>query len=292
MTGAPAGVFTASPPGTAWRRGRVSPALTSPVIDVASAASRSGVAFASAPGQGVLRTHDGGATWHVLPGSPTTAGAIAVSAAGRRVFTSPGSPFIARSLDGGRSWSSAALTTRRVDVHVNAIVIAPSRPQVVVVGAGREPGGANHPDPRLGGVFQSRDGGATWARTSRGLGQAIVFSVAVDPRSERRILAGTDRGVFRTVDGGATWTAASRGLTTAHPRWVPSIAADPVRRGVFYAAATRGVFVTRDGGGRWSRIGDATSPGGVDELVVTPGGDLLLAAVPGRGVAALPLAPG
>src|SRR5438046_2299576 len=58
-----------------------------------------------------------------------------------------------------------------------------------------------------GGVWRSRDNGATWAAANAGLTSMVVEAVAV---SGTDLFAGTDGGgVFRSVDDGTTWTPAN-----------------------------------------------------------------------------------
>jgi hypothetical protein len=70
---------------------------------------------------------------------------------------------------------------------------------------------------RLGGVFRSDDGGASWRAAAAGIvrkdqssAQADVTPIAVSPRDPNVVLAGGSlSGLFRTSDGGAHWQSIS-----------------------------------------------------------------------------------
>jgi len=61
-------------------------------------------------------------------------------------------------------------------------------------------------------VFQSQDGGLTFADRSANLPDIPVNALAIDPDHPDRIFIATDHGVYRTDDGGIAWTDFSNGL--------------------------------------------------------------------------------
>ncbi|MBN1920388.1 MAG: hypothetical protein JW892_04035, partial [Anaerolineae bacterium] len=95
---------------------------------------------------------------------------------------------------------------------------APSAPPSVLALAldGRD--GTLYAGTGGGGVFVSRDGGASWQAASAGLTNTDVRALALDGR-EGTLYAGTQGGgVFVSRDGGASWQAASAGLTNTDVR--------------------------------------------------------------------------
>ena len=117
-----------------------------------------------------------------------------------------------------------------------------------------------------GGLFRSKDSGATWAAingkfstTPSALGITSDFSnmscFAINPKSPSTMFAGTSEGLFRTVDGGTTWTACGTlPAQTTQPE-VISIAIDPVTPTTLYVSASRhGVFRSVNNGGSWKDI--------------------------------------
>jgi photosystem II stability/assembly factor-like uncharacterized protein len=112
-----------------------------------------------------------------------------------------------------------------------------------------------------GGVYKSVNGGTSWNRASRGLGNLTVVSLAVDPTNPELIYAGTYRdGVWKSSDAGYSWSLASNSIQDE--AIVYSIVIDPQNPQRLFAA-TRGynrldrpwagvVYRTEDGGASWT----------------------------------------
>jgi photosystem II stability/assembly factor-like uncharacterized protein len=59
-----------------------------------------------------------------------------------------------------------------------------------------------------GGFFQSRDAGAHWSPSNKGLFASTITGLAVDPRQSATVWVGTDSGgLSLSDDGGAHWRA-------------------------------------------------------------------------------------
>jgi photosystem II stability/assembly factor-like uncharacterized protein len=107
------------------------------------------------------------------------------------------------------------------------------------------------------GVFQSINGGMSWAGINKGLTVPSVTAMAIDQSTTPRTLyAGAGGGysdvvggVFKSTDGGSNWTAISTGLTNID---IKSLLISPVDPSVIYAATGGGVSRSTDGGGSWS----------------------------------------
>jgi photosystem II stability/assembly factor-like uncharacterized protein len=106
----------------------------------------------------------------------------------------------------------------------------------------------------VGGVFRSRDGGATWEPTHSGLPSfATVFALA---NTDSGILAGTDTGVYLSRDSGASWSSRNAGIVWKEDEWqgytpksARALLVDNQR--VFLAAGNAGVFVSTNAGKNW-----------------------------------------
>ena len=62
-----------------------------------------------------------------------------------------------------------------------------------------------------GGIFRSTDNGASWLAINIGLGENVVFSLAVNAIGT--VFAGTTgHGLYRSTDHGDTWRASNSGL--------------------------------------------------------------------------------
>lgn len=141
------------------------------------------------------------------------------------------------SRDGGSTWTAVP-----TEPGPGAAVFADgSRPEVVYAGAGLS-------------VHRTRDGGATFSSSARGLVNPGSYWVALNPRDPRHVLGGASSATlgagfpstYSSRDGGSTWTR-------SEPGDVSSFAVDSERPERVYAAGGSGVFRSDDGGTTWTR---------------------------------------
>ncbi len=179
-----------------------------------------------------------------------------------------------RSADGGESWEECG-----VPAYPAAGDDGPSLVQIWAL----EPGGGNEPGLLWcgtipGGLFVSRDRGATWTlnrplwnRPERaswfggGYDDPGIHSVCVDPRDARRLTVGVScGGVWVTRDQGETWSCETQGMHAAYmppeKREQPEIQ-DPHRvvqcasmPDVLWVQHHNGVFRSTDGSATWNEI--------------------------------------
>ncbi|HEX3211375.1 MAG TPA: hypothetical protein VH016_02310, partial [Actinomycetota bacterium] len=135
-----------------------------------------------------------------------------------------------------------------------------SRPRVAgrVVAVAVDPGDPRHLLAAGGGVWESRDGGRTWAPRTDDQPTAAVGAVAFAPGDPRVAYAGTGQGealaplgigLLRSGDGGATWRAlVARELLGAG---FHDLLVDPGDPGRLLAATTAGLWASADGGHSW-----------------------------------------
>jgi hypothetical protein len=135
-----------------------------------------------------------------------------------------------------------------------------SRPRVAgrVVSVAVDPGDPRHLLAGGGGVWESRDGGRTWAPRTDDQPTAAVGTVAFAPGDPRVAYAGTGQGealaalgvgLLRSGDGGASWRAlVAEELLGAG---FHDLLVDPGDPGRLLAATTAGLFVSADGGRSW-----------------------------------------
>jgi hypothetical protein len=81
--------------------------------------------------------------------------------------------------------------------RVAGVVFDPRDSQVLYVGT------------EGGGVFKSRNGGATWTAINQGLTNLTVFALEIGPQDPPILYAGGGSGVFKTVTGGEVATGQS-----------------------------------------------------------------------------------
>ena len=128
-----------------------------------------------------------------------------------------------------------------------------------------------------GGVYQTRDGGDSWAPRNQGIradflpeGQQFpefgqcVHKVARHPARPERLYAQNHGGVYRSDDEGASWTYIAQGLPSdfgfpvvVHPHEPDTIYVFPIGDGAsrFPPGAKARVWRSRDAGGTWEELG-------------------------------------
>jgi len=148
---------------------------------------------------------------------------------------------------------------------------------VLAAGPADRPG-TFHVGTDPGGLFTSRDDGATWALnealwamrvkdswTGGGRDGAGIHSILIDPRNaDRMLIAVSCAGVCETRDGGATWAYVNRGLRMDYappeeqdkeygydPHFVTMAPSDP---DVLWQANHCGVYRSTNGAATWDEI--------------------------------------
>ncbi|HET8797883.1 MAG TPA: hypothetical protein VFO89_09350, partial [Thermoanaerobaculia bacterium] len=158
-----------------------------------------------------------------------------------------------RSEDDGKSWSVIS----NEGLVINSIVLHPERPDRIVLGIEGD------------GVYLSHDRGATFARSSNGLHNVRITTIAPDPIEKNRVWAavafgGAASGIYRSDDGGATWEKASRTVLPEVLSLV--IAADAEEETKFVAGTEKGFFRSADGA-EWTQAEPASFPIRVQKIV-------------------------
>ena len=158
-------------------------------------------------------------------------------------------------------------------------------------------------DPRIifvasasGGVFRSTNHGTTWTAVSDPyFATTSVGDIAIAPSDPRIVWAGMGEpnnrqsstwgdGVYKSEDGGTTWR--HMGLRDTHT--ISRIVIDPRDPDVVFVAAVghlfgpneeRGLYRTRDGGATWQKVLEVDENTGATDVVMTPDGRTLVAAM-------------
>jgi photosystem II stability/assembly factor-like uncharacterized protein len=175
-----------------------------------------------------------------------------------------------------------------------------------------------HDPSAYGGVFRSRDLGATWLNADAGLFLNAALNIAVDPRDPARLLLGTDFGLLLSESGGRSWVPEAPGLMIGavfalafqadgsgaigavpggifrlnEGQWTGAEAPDgalPARamatgaaRGRVYLAGRSGLFVSDDGAQTFARAGGLPDSVEITSLAVaTEPAEVVFAVVDG-----------
>lgn len=178
---------------------------------------------------GILQSSDGGLTWTALT---LNADAMGLRPAGESILVA-GHEVFEGSNDGGRTWEPIAADLPNQDIHAFA----------------RDPADPDHLWAYLaeGGVYESTDGGARWAKVYDG---HIPFIAATTDGSSTSLIGIEPlTGFARSLDGGRTWSPVSQ--PAAFPTF--SMAATP-DGDVVALGTSAGLLRSDDGGSTWRTI--------------------------------------
>jgi photosystem II stability/assembly factor-like uncharacterized protein len=248
---------------------------------------------------GVWKSDDYGRTWNpIFDDQPTQSiGAIAVAASDQNVvYVASGEGLqrpdlsvgdgIYRSSDAGKTWTHLGL---RDGQQIPALVIDPRDANHLYAAVLGHPYGPNAER----GIFESRDGGATWTKSLYVDENTGGSDVVLDPKNPNTLYAalwearqgpwefgntyaGTHGGLFKSTDGGANWRKLSNGLPADLIQIYAAPAPSDPQRLYAAAASPRGVQICRsdNGGEDWRVI--TTDPRPATRI---GGGDLPVPAV-------------
>jgi hypothetical protein len=148
----------------------------------------------------------------------------------------------------GQTYGSGTTT---VAGRIAAIAVDPGSSKHLLVGSA------------AGGIWETRDTGATWVPRTDGQPTLSIGAIAFDPNDPSTVYAGTGegnswnyaqlgQGVLRSGDGGSTWTLLGREIFAGVGFY--SLLVDP-RDGERLLIATTGVAAfSPDGGGKWGLL--------------------------------------
>lgn len=119
-----------------------------------------------------------------------------------------------KSTDAGRTWTNMGLADSH---HIGKILIDPTNPNVVYVGAM----GHQWTPNQERGVFKTTDGGRTWTQSLFRDDCTGAIDIAMDPSNHDVLYAsmwqietGPESGIYRSQDAGRTWKKLGGGLPT------------------------------------------------------------------------------
>ncbi|MBI5917498.1 MAG: T9SS type A sorting domain-containing protein [Bacteroidetes bacterium] len=190
-----------------------------------------------------------------------------------------GSATIAKSTDGGDSWTT---TNNGLPLDGNPMLslsISSQNPDVAYAATAPYSGNQR-------GVFVTPNGGTTWTNVSGGLPDRFPMDLEVDPTDDAVAyiaFSGYGTGhVFRTTDHGATWADISGGLPDLPTN---AICVDPLFPNNIYVGNDLGVFSSVDNGLTWQTYQEGlTDAATVFDLKISPANRKLRAATHGSGV--------
>jgi photosystem II stability/assembly factor-like uncharacterized protein len=129
-------------------------------------------------------------------------------------------------------------------------------------------------DAAQGGVWRSRDHGATWTPLADQQPSLALGALAVDPANPNIIYAGTGEahlsgdsyygaGLLKSTDGGATWQQITGPISVSEPRRPAflnaafhALVVDPAAPATLYAATEKGLVSSATGATVFAPLGD------------------------------------
>lgn len=249
--------------------------LDAPIRSIRFLPTDSLTIYAGTSRRGLAKTFDGGQTWSYTP-IPGPAGsgnndvtAIAIDPTDTdtlfvAVYGLSNYGEVYKSTDGGQSLTKVldGVNLAGESYPFNAVVIDPFDPDHVFAGGGRF-----YIPKILGDLWESTDGGASWARASlrddteetRGV---IVNALLMDPSCRGVIYAGAGfssesfHPLYVSSDGGSTWTPQHEGFPMNSYNAVKDLEFHREDSSILYAATlARGIHISANRGASWANLG-------------------------------------
>ena len=253
-------------------------------IDVVN--NNADIIFAGTASGGLWHSSSGGIKWEPIFEQEVTAsiGAVKIQQSNTSVIwvgTGEGNPRnslnggygVYKSIDGGKNWKLMGLEKTR---HIHRILIHPTNPDVVYVGAIGSPWGEHEER----GVYKTTDGGKTWKKILYINKKTGVADLVMDPVNPNKIIAalwehkrdpwffksgGEGSGLHITHDGGETWKKITEadGFPKGELGRI-GVAIAKNKPNVIYAlveAEKNALYKSEDGGFKWTKINDKNDIG-------------------------------
>ncbi len=236
------------------------------------------------------------------------------------LYAGTNSDSVYKSTDGGISWNIANAGMKEHIAIVNNFAVDPRNPQTIyaatTVGVFKTTDGAMMwedmsegfesdyvvsvvMDPQnsnilyagtSGGVYRSTDGAKNWRPVNNGMikeGQIAtamalgVNALAIDPRLQNTIYAGTTHGLYKSTNGAESWTFVKGELEKA---FVANLVVDYQDPQTLYAGTDRGIFKSLDEARSFRPMSQGLTNLNVRSLVMHPTDHLVLYAGTNNGI--------
>jgi len=188
------------------------------------------------------------------------------------IYAGAASGGVFRSQDGGESWEQ--IFENALNISIGDIEIAPSDPNIMLVGTGESNPGGGSLAYDGSGVYKSTDGGLNWEGTGLmeggSVGRIVIHpqdpNIAYTAAMGRLFSNNSERGVFRTTDGALSWEQV---LYISDSTGAIDLVMDPSDPNILYVAMWErvrrpdrrqygghgcGIYKTTDGGDTWNEL--------------------------------------
>lgn len=141
-----------------------------------------------------------------------------------------------KTTDGGKSWKESKDLKNEA---VHAMVQSSLDPNIIIAGS-------------TNGVWESKDSGNSWKKLDSASSPVNIDSLAIDPRDNSTIYAGTWWRAFKTTDGGKNWRVISSGMIDDSDVFAVDI--DPRNPDNVFASACSGIYYSGNKGEKWAKV--------------------------------------
>ena len=141
-----------------------------------------------------------------------------------------------RSTDGGATWKEAK-ELKNESIH--SMTQSTFDPNMIIVGT-------------TGGVWMSKNSGADWQKLSSSTMPVNVDSLAIDPRSNNTLYAGTWWRAYKSTDAGKNWRLIKDGMIDDSDVFAVNL--DPRNPEHIIASACSGIYESQNAGEKWAKI--------------------------------------
>jgi photosystem II stability/assembly factor-like uncharacterized protein len=150
---------------------------------------------------------------------------------------------IFKTLNSGKSWSPLEPGIGPYQYVIDTLVQHPNEPDHIYAGSWDL-----HSDG--GGLFESKNAGATWTRVPLSSSYSAIRGFAICRANPRYMIAGTLSGPYVSMDGGRNWQhVGGKDLEKAE-----SVAIDPQDRRFLYVGTWRLGYKSNDFGKTWTKV--------------------------------------
>ncbi len=226
--GTASGVFVSSDGAATWSAAENTGLSETNILSITTCDNR----LFAGTNKGVFRSSDGGNTWTSANNGIANSETIALAKSGDALLAGTFEG-VHRSLDNGLTWQAQKDTEALGEFHVECFTVNETS-----VFAGT----------KLGGVFRSKDHGATWTAVNEGLSDTDISVLAA--AGETIFAGGRHTGMYRSDDNGDSWISINTGLPDSLPLTL-AVSNGNVYTGFF----DDGLFISTDDGDSWNETG-------------------------------------
>jgi photosystem II stability/assembly factor-like uncharacterized protein/PKD repeat protein len=216
-----------------------------------------------APGIGVIKSTDGGATWSIINSGMgnKTVGDMLMHPSNSNIMIAATSGGIYRTTNGGSTWTKTSGSSS----HFKDLEFKPNDPNTVYAAAGSS-------------FYKSTDNGVTWTSVSSGLPSTGRFVIGVSAASANTVyvLAGGSNGLigcYRSTNSATSFSTqstspnilgySSTGSDNKSQAWYDlAIAVDPANANTIYVGGVN-IWKSTNGGSNWALNAHWVGSGGV-----------------------------